>query len=258
LAARRAIFTRSVGVRLKAFKIQTETLLAGRSIEGFRMKDKKDKIARLLKGEELGDEQQDKELNQEVIKSPAKPAGRFKGRWNAGFSKRSSPAHLIRGGGKALSEGLSGPLTLARSRPSGAAVTSRPLASTSVRMAWFRVAAMAMIPQADPADAPANQRDPSECSHAAGCRWRHEFVANDYAILAGMSQRGTLVAENRRNKPQKTARTWRPNSRNAAVPVTFTRPLGDTSGTPVSALAVKSLKLLALDISVRALQRHGL
>jgi hypothetical protein len=45
---------------------------------------KKVKIARPLKAKELKDEERDKELNEEVVKSPAPPSGRFKGRWNAG------------------------------------------------------------------------------------------------------------------------------------------------------------------------------
>ena len=66
----------------------------------------KAKIARPLKDEELQDEKQDKSLNQEIIRTPAKPKGRFQGRWNSGFSGRSSPAQLIRGSYKAQAEGV--------------------------------------------------------------------------------------------------------------------------------------------------------
>ena len=70
------------------------------------MKQKKPKIAKPLKDTELKDEQQDKKLHQEIIRTPAPPKGRFQGRWNTGFSTRSNAPGLIRGNWKAQAEGL--------------------------------------------------------------------------------------------------------------------------------------------------------
>jgi hypothetical protein len=70
------------------------------------MTKKKAKIAAPLKESELKDERLDKGLNQEIIRTPAKPKGRFQGRWNTGFNNRSSPTQLIRGSYKAQAEGL--------------------------------------------------------------------------------------------------------------------------------------------------------
>jgi hypothetical protein len=67
---------------------------------------KKAKIAAPLKAEDLKDEEQDKELNQEIIRRPTKPKGRFQGRWNAGFNSRSNQPQLIRGNYKAQAEGV--------------------------------------------------------------------------------------------------------------------------------------------------------
>jgi hypothetical protein len=64
------------------------------------------KIAAPLKAAELKDEEQDKELNQEIVKSPSPPKGKFQGRWNAGFGTRSNAPGLIRGNYKAQAEGL--------------------------------------------------------------------------------------------------------------------------------------------------------